>query len=71
MKEDRKAEAELSIKLATKIIRSLEESNCKREVAYAALGNAFIRIHLGLGKNKEDWLEITKIMGNLLTDSHS
>lgn len=70
-KENRRDEAEDAINLASMIIMQLEQLNCKPEIAYAALGNAFTRMHLGLGRGKQEWMEITKQMGSHLKEDQA
>lgn len=68
MEDDRRKEAESAVKLASKFMMQAEISKVKAEVAYAAFGNAFLRMHLGLSKTKADWLEITKHMSEYFKD---
>ena len=57
-----------ALNIATAILQLFQEVNCRPEIAYAALGSAFSRMHIGLGKNKQDWLEVTKLMADLLDE---
>jgi hypothetical protein len=66
MKEAGDEEAELAFHLATEILKAFQQSRLKPEIAYAVLGDAFSRMHVGLGKNEEEWLEVTKLMATHL-----
>lgn len=66
--EDMKKEALVAVELASHFISELERKNCKPQIAYAAFGNAFYRMHWALEKTKEEWLEVTKQMGKNLKD---
>jgi hypothetical protein len=59
----RDIEAEVSIELSYKLIEHLEKMNCKPEIAYAALGTAFLKMHRAFDKTKEEWETLTKMMG--------
>lgn len=59
-------EAQEAVDLATEMLKSCEKRKILPQVAYAAFGNAFTRLHRGLGKGKEEFLEVAKIMGDLI-----
>jgi len=58
--------AHAAIDMATKWLKECEEAKCPPEIAYAAFGNAFTRLHRGLGKGVEEWKEISTVIGELL-----
>ena len=63
-KEKPMNEALLAVKIASAMIGQMEHNKFKPELAYAAFGNAFSRMHLSLGKTKEEWLEVTRLMAD-------
>jgi hypothetical protein len=66
MERSRDEMAQASLDIATAMIMDLEKAGCDAVTAYAAFGSAFHRMHTGLGKSKEDWLETTKQMADHL-----
>jgi len=71
MKKDREKEAQSAVNLAAMILEQLMKMEVKPEISYAALGNAFFRMHLGLNKGREDWTEVCQRMGQYFKDPDS
>lgn len=58
--------AKQAVDIATDMLNACKTEELPPEIAYAAFANAFTRLHIGLGKGKKEWEEISKIMGSLI-----
>jgi hypothetical protein len=56
----------IAVNIATAFLEQLEKANCPSDIAYAACGNAFSRVHVGLGKGKKEFIEIATEMADHL-----
>lgn len=54
-----------ALDIATLFLVHLDKRKVDPVTAYAALGCAFQMLHQGLGKDKKEWLETTREMGEL------
>lgn len=64
MTQSKQEMAKMAVKTATKMLVELQKTGCPDIVAYAAFGDAFLRMHSALGHTKKDWLKATKQMAN-------
>lgn len=60
-----KRNPENGVTLADQLVMALDETKTDPVLAYAALGCAFIQLHLGLGHSKEDFINWTKEMAEI------
>lgn len=54
--------------LANQILKALDHTKTDPLLAYAALGSAFIQLHIGLGHGKKEWIETTQEMAVITWD---
>lgn len=71
MKDKKKDMSLEAAELTDKILKQLEQMNHEQEIAYASVATVLIGLHLGLGKGKAEWLEMTKHMAALMKDDQA
>ena len=54
-----------ALELANSILIEMGQKKVDPVLCYAALGCAFIQLHKGLQKNKEEWISLTKEMSEI------
>ena len=66
MKDNQKDDTYDPHDLSTVLLELLQSMNVPPDVAYAALGTSFARMHYGVGKGKAEWMETCTQMRDLL-----
>lgn len=56
--------AQEAIDLTDSTLMEWDKRKIEPAVAYAALGSAFLQLHMGLGKGKKEWLELVTEMAH-------